>query len=536
MKSKDKVSPVKKTGVASRLFSSAQSTENKLMPEGKQSLDDSLTKLYKLTKKNFDEEKKTSETFRSFEKVKEREKTKRHSEFVKVLSNVLKNNKAAAKAAAQEIARLQQELSKSQQGGAGGLPQIPKIPGKGTPQAPKPQAPKAEAPKPQTQAPKPEAPKPQTQAPKPEAPKPQAPKPEAPKTEVPKPQAPKPEAPKPQAPKPEAPKPQAPKPEAPKPEAPKPQTQTPAQTQPVPKQSVPKGEPIPPAPKPSAQPAPKPQAPKPEAPKPKAEPVKKPEAKPPEAKPKVEKVKPATPSGGDASTKKMIMQHEGSVPYPYKDSRGLWTIGVGHLIGDGKTLPPEYAAYRNNGAANDKKNNTTPAHSPEYFDNLFEKDYEKHKQLAMKTPGWDLANETGQAAMIDLTYNMGAWFQKKNQSGQLVWKNTVGALQSGNFDAAADGLKNSAWYTQVKGRGTKIVDMIRNGKKSTEVQANTVPPAQQNASGTRADQASRENKDLKNQPAQNPTVINQQTTVIQKGGDNTTNVHKKSNDKPLYQR
>jgi lysozyme len=27
---------------------------------------------------------------------------------------------------------------------------------------------------------------------------------------------------------------------------------------------------------------------------------------------------------------------------PYKCPAGLWTIGVGHLIGDGKSLPPEW--------------------------------------------------------------------------------------------------------------------------------------------------------------------------------------------------
>lgn len=40
-----------------------------------------------------------------------------------------------------------------------------------------------------------------------------------------------------------------------------------------------------------------------------------------------------------------LMQVEGCRSTPYKDSGGLWTIGYGHLIGDGKTLP-ESAKYR----------------------------------------------------------------------------------------------------------------------------------------------------------------------------------------------
>lgn len=35
----------------------------------------------------------------------------------------------------------------------------------------------------------------------------------------------------------------------------------------------------------------------------------------------------------------MIKHHEGFVRKPYQDPIGLWTIGVGHLIGDGKKLP-----------------------------------------------------------------------------------------------------------------------------------------------------------------------------------------------------
>jgi lysozyme len=39
---------------------------------------------------------------------------------------------------------------------------------------------------------------------------------------------------------------------------------------------------------------------------------------------------------------KMIKHHEGVRLKPYQDPIGLWTVGVGHLIGDGKTLPIEW--------------------------------------------------------------------------------------------------------------------------------------------------------------------------------------------------
>jgi lysozyme len=39
---------------------------------------------------------------------------------------------------------------------------------------------------------------------------------------------------------------------------------------------------------------------------------------------------------------KVIKHHEGVRAKPYKCPAGLWTVGVGHLIGDGKSLPESW--------------------------------------------------------------------------------------------------------------------------------------------------------------------------------------------------
>jgi lysozyme len=38
----------------------------------------------------------------------------------------------------------------------------------------------------------------------------------------------------------------------------------------------------------------------------------------------------------------MIRHHEGVRPSPYRCPAGLWTVGVGHVIGDGKSLPEDW--------------------------------------------------------------------------------------------------------------------------------------------------------------------------------------------------
>jgi len=148
------------------------------------------------------------------------------------------------------------------------------------------------------------------------------------------------------------------------------------------------------------------------------------------------KDKPVTKVTGEDDIKAMIIEHEGIRYEPYKDSLGLWTIGVGHLIGDGKSLP-------------DNMNRTF---SEKEVMDMFEEDYAHHKKIASRTPGYNEANYAGKAAMIDLGFNMGQWWPK--------WPNTSKALKEGDFTSAARGLEDSKWYRQVGRRAPKIVALI----------------------------------------------------------------------------
>lgn len=152
-------------------------------------------------------------------------------------------------------------------------------------------------------------------------------------------------------------------------------------------------------------------------------------------------------SGGSMSeqeAKAMTMKHEGVRLEPYKDSLGLWTVGVGHLIGNGKTLPPEW----------------NRKFSQEEIMALYDKDYEEHKKAAQSNvPGFGKFDSLGQAALVDLTFNMGPNWSKK-------FPNTSKKLGMGDAEGAAAGLMDSAWFGQVKSRGPTIVEMVRNSKVS----------------------------------------------------------------------
>lgn len=164
-------------------------------------------------------------------------------------------------------------------------------------------------------------------------------------------------------------------------------------------------------------------------------------------------------SSEDKPIMEMIKKHEGVRTKPYKDSLGLWTVGVGHLIGDGKSLPPEWNREL----------------SMEEVDALFVKDYFSHKAAAVKMPGYDQVNKPAQGALIDLTFNMGnTWFKK--------WPRFVQAMTQGNVGAAADELENSKWYNQVKSRAKTIVGLIRQGANPTTGTNITIASADVNAS------------------------------------------------------
>jgi lysozyme len=184
-------------------------------------------------------------------------------------------------------------------------------------------------------------------------------------------------------------------------------------------------------------------------------------AAPAKAEPKVPAPKTASipQGGGDKFAMNMIKRHEGFKLEPYKDTKGLWTVGVGHLIGNGKTLPPEW----NRKFSEDEVNN------------LFAEDYKEHKEGAKKTPGFGKLNDKGQAALTDLAFNMGSnWYKG--------WPNFSKAMGEGDVNSAAGELEKSKWYGQVGQRAPEVVGLLKEGTKGgdsappLEATATKVPP------------------------------------------------------------
>ena len=133
--------------------------------------------------------------------------------------------------------------------------------------------------------------------------------------------------------------------------------------------------------------------------------------------------------------------NEGFRNEPYKDSRGFWTIGIGHLITTKKDLPKE---WKNAKLTDDE------------VKALFKEDYNKHLNEAKKLPMYEKLNEEGKLALLDLTFNMGT-----NKFNETKWPKFFSALENEDLDTAAQELENSKWFNQVGNRGPRVIDLIQ---------------------------------------------------------------------------
>lgn len=125
-----------------------------------------------------------------------------------------------------------------------------------------------------------------------------------------------------------------------------------------------------------------------------------------------------------------IVKDEGYRSKPYKDSRGLWTIGFGHLIKKGenfKTLSSHDAVQ------------------------LLRKDYSEAKLSVEKRYLW--AKGDVKLVLINMTYQMGSSRLKK-------FVKTMQYLEKKDYDNAAGEMLNSLWANQTPLRASRLAGRI----------------------------------------------------------------------------
>lgn len=139
-----------------------------------------------------------------------------------------------------------------------------------------------------------------------------------------------------------------------------------------------------------------------------------------------------------------LKRHEGLRLYVYDDATGREirkgsrvqghpTIGVGRLLTSARGL------------------------STIEIEMLLENDIEVVvDELNRNVPWWNELNESRQAVMVNLCFNLG-WPRLS------LFENMLDAAEKGNWDRAADELMDSKWFSQVGLRGLELVEQLRTG-------------------------------------------------------------------------
>lgn len=119
-----------------------------------------------------------------------------------------------------------------------------------------------------------------------------------------------------------------------------------------------------------------------------------------------------------------VKQNEGFVPAIYGDSKNINTIGYGHQIVEGDPFVPGV--------------NYSKAELEEYF----QKDFSNAIQSAKKIiPNFDKLNPNQQAALIDMSFNMGSVTK---------FKKMIDAISVGDYESASVEVLDSGYRTDVK--------------------------------------------------------------------------------------
>ena len=127
-----------------------------------------------------------------------------------------------------------------------------------------------------------------------------------------------------------------------------------------------------------------------------------------------------------------ISRHEGTVLSLYKCSAGKLTIGTGHNIED-------------------------LGISQEVSDVMLGEDLQIAQQAAESMDYYYSLNNARQGVITNMVFNMG-------MPTFLKFKNMNAALNVGDYEVAADEMKDSVWYVQVGDRGRELEAQMRNGE------------------------------------------------------------------------
>lgn len=136
-----------------------------------------------------------------------------------------------------------------------------------------------------------------------------------------------------------------------------------------------------------------------------------------------------------------LRRDEGVRYVPYRDTKGIPTVGVGHNL-QASPLPAGWTYP----LTDDQVNQLLMSDLANVFSDL-------NRDL----PWWTDLNDVRQRVIANMMFNLGS-------NRLLGFKNTLAAMRQGRYDDAAAGMLNSAWASQVGARAQRLAQMMRTGE------------------------------------------------------------------------
>lgn len=131
-----------------------------------------------------------------------------------------------------------------------------------------------------------------------------------------------------------------------------------------------------------------------------------------------------------------LKRDEGVKPCVYKDSLGLFTIGIGRLVDDrrpGAGLRTDEMEYMLRNDIEDRIN-----------------------ALTKRLPWFVNLDDARKGALLAMAFQMGV-------DGLLGFKNTLAMVRAGDYEGASKGMLESTWAKQTPERAKRISEQMKTG-------------------------------------------------------------------------
>ncbi len=127
-----------------------------------------------------------------------------------------------------------------------------------------------------------------------------------------------------------------------------------------------------------------------------------------------------------------VRRHEGFRQFPYRDTVGKLTIGIGRNLDD-VGITRQEAEF------------------------LLGNDLAKCHEKIRKWPWWDSLNPPRQGVLLNMCFNLGF-------GGLSRFRNTLARIEAGDWEGASRGMLKSKWARQVGRRAQELAEQMRTGE------------------------------------------------------------------------